>query len=299
MTTTEDRPIVVGVDGSPASEAALDWAMEEAVSDDRPLHLISAYSFSMADTAPVAAPLWEDLEHGARTIVDDAAARVGAKAPMVAVTTSVSRATTPSEALLKAAANAALVVVGSRGHRPLRDALLGSTARQVAMHAPCPTVLVRGHGDRMPASPRRIVVGTDGSPTSQEALAYAFEQADVRGCELMVVRAWWLDLSGGRQIELASTTTEELEESYRAALAAEVAGLAGRYPDVVVHQVVVRDEPAAALARLAAGADLVVVGSRGRGGFRSLLLGSVSHRVLQLAEGPVVVVRPRKAAAQE
>jgi nucleotide-binding universal stress UspA family protein len=298
MTNSQDQPIVVGIDGSPASEAALDWAMDEAISDDRPLHLVSAYSFSMADTAPIAAPLWEDLERGARRIVDDAAARVGAKAPMAAVTTSVSRATA-SDALLKAAANAALVVVGSRGHRPLRDALLGSTARQVAMHAPCPTVLVRDLGDRVPASPRRIVVGTDGSPTSQDALDYAFAQADARGCELMVVRAWWLDLSGGRQIELASTTTEELEDSYRTSLAGEVAGLAERYPDVVVHQVVVRDEPAAALARLSAGADLLIVGSRGRGGFRSLLLGSVSHRALQLAECPVVVVRPGTAAAEE
>jgi nucleotide-binding universal stress UspA family protein len=298
MTKSEDHPIVVGVDGSAASAAALDWAMEEAVSDDRPLHLVSAYAFSMADTAPIAAPLWEDLERGAQKIVDDAAERVRAKAPTVDVTTAVRRGPA-SVAILDAAADAAVVVVGSRGHRPLRDALLGSTARQVAMHAPCPTVLVRELGERVPASPRRIVVGTDGSPTSQDALAYAFEQADQRGTELMAVRAWWLDLSGGRPMELASTTAEELEDSYRAGLTAEVSGLAERYPDVVVHQVVVRDEPAAALARLSAGADLVIVGSRGRGGFRSLLLGSVSHRVLQLADGPVVVVRPGKAAAEE
>jgi nucleotide-binding universal stress UspA family protein len=298
MTKSQDHPIVVGVDGSAASTAALDWAMEEAVSDDRPLHLVSAYAFSMADTAPIAAPLWEDLERGAQKIVDDAAERVRAKAPTVDVTTEVRRGPA-SVAILDAAADAAVVVVGSRGHRPLRDALLGSTARQVAMHAPCPTVLVRALGERVPASPRRIVVGTDGSPTSRDALAYAFEQADQRGTELMAVRAWWLDLSGGRQMELASTTAEELEDSYRAGLAAEVSGLAERYPDVVVHQVVVRDEPAAALARLSAGADLVIVGSRGRGGFRSLLLGSVSHRVLQLADGPVVVVRPGKAAAEE
>jgi nucleotide-binding universal stress UspA family protein len=298
MSKSQDQAIVVGVDGSPASVAALDWAMEEAVSDDRPLHLVSAYAFSMADSAPIAAPLWEDLERAAQTIVDEAAARVRAKAPMVDVTTAVRRAPA-SVAILEAAADAAAVVVGSRGHRSLREALLGSTARQVAMHASCPTVLVRELGDRVPASPRRIVVGTDGSATSRAALDYAFAQADARGCELMVVRAWWLDLSGGRQIELASTTTEELEESYRASLAGEVADLAERYPDVVVHQVVVRDEPAAALARLSSGADLLIVGSRGRGGFRSLLLGSVSHRVLQLAEGPVVVVRPGTAAGHE
>jgi nucleotide-binding universal stress UspA family protein len=78
MSKSQDQAIVVGVDGSPASVAALDWAMEEAVSDDRPLHLVSAYAFSMADSAPIAAPLWEDLERAAQTIVEEAAARVRA-----------------------------------------------------------------------------------------------------------------------------------------------------------------------------------------------------------------------------
>jgi len=298
MSTFQDRPIVVGVDGSAASDAALDWAMEEAASDDRPLRLVTAYSFSMADTAPVATPIWEDLQRAAETTVAAAAARVRAKAPTVEVITDVRRGAA-SAAILDAAKDAVVVVVGSRGHRPLREALLGSTARQVATHAPCPTVVVRHLPDRAPVSPGRVVVGTDGSPTSQDALAYAFDQADVRGCELIVVRAWSLDLSGEGQIELASTTTEQLEDAYQAGLADEVAGLAERYRHVVVHQVVVRDEPAAALARLSAGAELLIVGSRGRGGFRSLLLGSVGHRVLQLAECPVVVVRPGTAAAHE
>jgi nucleotide-binding universal stress UspA family protein len=298
MTTFQDRPIVVGVDGSAASDAALDWAMEEAASDDRPLRLVTAYSFSMADTAPVATPIWEDLQRAAETTVAAAAARVRAKAPTVEVITDVRRGAA-SAAILDAAKDAAVVVVGSRGHRPLRDALLGSTARQVATHAPCPTVLVRDLPDRAPASPRRVVVGTDGSPTSDDALAYAFEQADVRGCELMVVRAWWLDLSGEGRVQLASTTAEQLEDTYRAALARQVADLTKRYRYVDVYQDVVRDDPATALVRLSAGADLLVVGSRGRGGFRSLLLGSVSHRVLQLAECPVVVVRPGTATADE
>jgi nucleotide-binding universal stress UspA family protein len=296
MTRSQHRT-VVGVDGSAASDAALDWAIEQAGHDGRPLHLVSAYSFTMADTAPIAAPLWEDLERAAQKIVDDAAARVHAKAPGVDVTTAVHRAPA-SVAILDEAADAAAVVVGSRGHRPLREALLGSTARQVAAHAPCPTIVVRDLGDRVVSSPSRIVVGTDGSPTSGRALEYAFAEAEARGSELTVVRAWWLDLSGGRQITLAATTTEQLEASYRDALAAEIAELTGRHPSVVVHQVVVRDEPAEALVRLSAGAELVVVGSRGRGGFRSLLLGSVSHRVLQLAESPVVVVRPKPAAAK-
>jgi nucleotide-binding universal stress UspA family protein len=182
----------------------------------------------------------------------------------------------------------------------LRGALLGSTALQVATHAPCPTIVVRDRGTRpTTSSPRPIVVGTDGSETSQNALAYAFAQADARGCELVIVHAWWLDLSGGRLIEVAATTAEQLEEEQRALLQQQVAGPASRHPDVVTHQVVVRDEPAAALTRLSAEAKLLVVGSRGRGGFRSLLLGSVSQRVLHMAECPVAVVRPDATAVED
>jgi nucleotide-binding universal stress UspA family protein len=229
--------------------------------------------------------------------VDEAVARVREQAPAVPVTTTV-RMAHPSVAILDAAAEAGTVVVGSRGQRPLRGALLGSTALQVATHASCPTIVVRDLGARAVSSPRRIVVGSDGSPTSQDAIAYAFAEADARGCELTVVHAWWLDLAGGRLIDVPPATAEEMHESQRRLLAEEVAGYASRYPDVVVHQVVVQDDPATALAHHSAGAELVVVGSRGRGGFRSLLLGSVSQRVLQTAECPVAVVRPRGDAAE-
>jgi nucleotide-binding universal stress UspA family protein len=217
----------------------------------------------------------------------------------VQVTTTV-RMANASVAILEAAADAGAVVVGSRGHRPLRGALLGSTALQVATHAPCPTIVVRDRGTRTASSsPCRIVVGTDGSDTSQNALTYAFAQADLRGCELVIVHAWWLDLSGGRLIEVAATTAEKLDEGQRALLEQQVAGLASRHPDVVTRQVVVRDDAAELLTRLSADAELVVVGSRGRGGFRSLLLGSVSQRVLHMAQCPVAVVRPDAVGTED
>ena len=160
-----------------------------------------------------------------------------------------------SVAILEAAADAHAVVVGSRGHRPLRGALLGSTALQVVTHAPCPTIVVRDSGTRAVSSPGRIVVGTDGSDTSRNALAYAFAQAEARGCELVIVHAWLLDLSGGRLIEVVAATAEKVEEAQHALLDQQVADFTSRYPDVITHQVVARDEPAALLTRLAMAGD--------------------------------------------
>ena len=299
MSGSQQRAIVVGVDGSAVSDVALDWAIDKAAREHRPLHIVSSYSLPMTGATPLAAPLEDDLKVGTQKIAEKAVARVHERAPEVQVTTTV-RMAHPAVAILEAAADAGAVVVGSRGHRPLRGALLGSTALQVATHAPCPTIVVRDRGARPASStPRPIVVGTDGSETSQNALAYAFAQADARGCELVIVHAWWLDLSGGRLIEVAATTAEQLDEEQRALLRQQVAGLASRHPDVVTREVVVRDDPAETLVRLSADAELVVVGSRGHGGFRSLLLGSVSQRLLHMAQCPVAVVRPNAAAVED
>jgi nucleotide-binding universal stress UspA family protein len=299
MTGSQHRAIVVGVDGSAVSDAALDWAVDKAARENRPLHIVSAYSLPMTGATPLAAPLEDDLKAGTQKIAEKGVARVHERAPEVRVTTTV-RMAPPSVAILEAAADAGAVVVGSRGHRPLRGILLGSTALQVATHAPCPTIVVRDRGVRaVSTSPRRIVVGTDGSDTSRNALSYAFAQADARGCELVIANAWFLDLSGGRPIEIAAAAAEQLEEEQRALLERQVAGPASRHPSVVTRQVVVRDEPAAVLTRLSADAELLVIGSRGRGGFRSLLLGSVSRRVLHTAECPVAVVRPDAVGTED
>jgi nucleotide-binding universal stress UspA family protein len=299
MTDSQQRAIVVGVDGSATSDVALDWATDKAARESRPLHLVCAYSLPMAGASPMAAPIENDLKVGTQKIAEKAVARVHERAPQVEVTSTV-RMANASVAILEAAADAGAVVVGSRGHRPLRGALLGSTALQVATHAPCPTIVVREPGTGTVSSePRRIVVGTDGSDTSQNALTYAFAQAHLRGCELVIVHAWLLDISGGRLIDVASTTAENVEEEQRRLVEQQVAGLASRYPDVVTHQVIARDEPSALLTKLSADAELLVVGSRGRGGFRSLLLGSVSQRVLQTAECPVAVVRPTVTATED
>jgi nucleotide-binding universal stress UspA family protein len=186
------------------------------------------------------------------------------------------------------------LVLGSRGVGALEGMLLGSTSTQVAAHAHCPVVVVRGR-HRSQAQPPHIVVGFDGSPRSMDAVAYAIAQASLRQLDLTVLHAWDVSLLEGTLALNAPFEVWERFEDERVAMTAEaVAGWAEQYPDVQVHPKVVRGRPAEALAKASADADLLVVGSRGHGGFLGLLLGSVSRTVLHLAECPVAVVPARR-----
>jgi nucleotide-binding universal stress UspA family protein len=177
------------------------------------------------------------------------------------------------------------VVLGDRGLSELGGLVLGSVAVSLAARSACPVVVVRG--DRALAD-GPVVVGTDGSPVSEAALAFAFDAAVARGVDLVAVHAW------------SSTAIDEALESFvdwdasaeDAVLAERLAGWGQKYPQVTVRRAVVRDGAVQALVDASAGAQLVVVGSRGRGNAVGLLLGSVSHGVLHGAHCPVAVVRP-------
>src|SRR5690606_3692092 len=165
--------------------------------------------------------------------------------------------------------------------------LLGSVAVGLGGHARCPLVVVRAVQDSEPTAP--VVVGVDGSPLSDPALAFAFEAAAVRGVALEAVHAW-RELVG--DLDMATLLDwDAIETEERALLAERLAGWAEKYPDVPVRRVVTRERPARVLVEQSRGAQLVVVGSRGRGGFTGLVLGSVSHAVLHHAHCPVAVVR--------
>ncbi len=182
------------------------------------------------------------------------------------------------------AAAAQLVVVGDRGRGGVGGLLLGSVAATLAAHGACPVVVVRGI--EPPEGP--VVVGIDGSPLSEPALAAAFEAAAARAVPLVAVYAWRdLLLDPG----LASHDWAVVEQQGRAELAERLAGWSGKYPDVPVRRVVVRDGPARALVEQSVTAQLLVVGSHGRGGVGALLLGSVSHAVLHRSHCPVMIVR--------
>jgi nucleotide-binding universal stress UspA family protein len=279
------RPVVVGVDGSVSSEQAVRWAAREARRRKAPLRVVQAVD----PTAPphqYAVPgygpdVHEIRTRAARAHLQDAARAAAEEASGVTVEQEIVDGF-PIPRLLDESRSAQLVVIGDRGLGGVAGLLLGSVAVGLAARGACPVAVVRG---RTSAIEGPVVVGVDGSPVSEAALEYAFDAADVRSAELVVVYAW-RDLLLDR-----ATPLEAIEQQGRAELAERLAGWGGKYPDVRVRRVVVRDAPARTIVEQSAAAQLVVVGSHGRGSLGGLLLGSVSNAVLHRAECPVVVVR--------
>jgi nucleotide-binding universal stress UspA family protein len=205
-------------------------------------------------------------------------------------------------ALVELSSDACLVVVGGRGAGGFAGLALGSVAAQVVRHAHAPVVVVRppvvGTAVEAPCQPAPhlapIVVGVDGSATSATALEFAFDEAAARGVPLIAIYAWWLLPLGnlGPTTPLHWESTEALEEAQRI-LSEATAGWSEKYPDVTVLPIAEHSmNPAWSLIEASRRAGLLVVGSRGRGGFASLLLGSVSATVVAHAACPVAVVRP-------
>jgi nucleotide-binding universal stress UspA family protein len=195
----------------------------------------------------------------------------------------------PVEALIAESGGAQLLVLGSRGFGGFRALLLGSVAMGVARGAVCPVAVVRG--EPVPDGP--IVVGVDGTPVSEAALAFSFEEASLRGAPLEAVHAW-SDYPvpeafgyGGFAIDLDEVKAQEAE-----VLAERMAGWGSKYPDVQQRRVVARDGSARALLERADQAQLVIVGTRGLGGISRMLLGSTSHALLHHSPCPVIVVPP-------
>jgi nucleotide-binding universal stress UspA family protein len=289
MTTSSTPSVVVGVDGSDSGRQALDWAVEEATRRRLPLHLLFAWSSDYA--AETVAPMVPSIEEDCRSILEAAAADARTVSPGVEVRTSTVHAQAAS-ALIAASRHADTVVVGSRGFGRVQSSFLGSTSMQIAAHAACPVVVVREPGVRHDGT-RRIVVGVDGSDLSIEATGYAFAQASQRGLGLTVLHAW--DANAFTSSVALSVVVEpwaELEAEQEEITSAAIAGWTEKYPQLDVRAQVVQGRPADILLDACEGAELLVVGSRGRGGFRGLLLGSVSRHVLHRAHCPVAVVRP-------
>jgi nucleotide-binding universal stress UspA family protein len=281
-------PVVVGVDGSDSALHAVRWAADEARRRGVGLQLVHAFEI------PVGYPpgfvdwhaLHEALAARGRSALDQARAAAGEVVLGLTVETAqVESGAVP--ALVNQSASAALLVLGTRGLGGFTGLLLGSTAVELAAHAHCPVVVVRG-----PSSDGPVVVGVDGTPTGESAIAFAFAEASALGTDLVAVHTW-TDLL----LETAfAGAAAQLDFSVLAQQAEEVLGerLAGwqeKYPDVPVSRHVSRERASRALLRHAERAQLVVVGSRGRGGFRGLLLGSTSQHLLHHAPCPVAVVR--------
>jgi len=281
--------VVVGVDGSASSDSALRWAMAEAQRTRQPLHVVHAL-----ETEPV---LTDKQQLGTKeapassdpvlTAAIDLVQTTAPELPTTAHSVTGFAATT----LIEASKIAGTVVVGSHGRNSVPTALLGSVSQQVAVHSSSAVVVVRENGIRGAGS-GPVVVGVDGSEASQPALAYAFAYAASTGSSLTAVHTWWWEpLEGVSLGEPWIGDWTEIANQEASLISELLAGYLDKYPDVPVRSHVVRGDPVVELLEQSRGASLMVVGSRGRGGFIGLLLGSVSRRILKRAAGPVAVVR--------
>lgn len=286
-------PIVVGVDGSESAQDALDWAAAEAAALHRRLVIVHGVIWPLMsvplDPSSIGAAD-RRLQAAADRILSDAEARAQSVAPDVKVTTELVVAAA-EPALLRKARHAALLVVGSRGLGGFAGLLVGSVGVAVAAHAPCPVVVVHPRpGDGPVPDAGRIVVGVDGSQRSAAAVSFAFQRAARRKVGLTAVRAWTPPPLSAYPSLMDPLDTIEAAE--RTQLLETLQAARRAFPVVDVEAKLVRDHPGRALIEESSGADLVVVGSRGHGGFAGLLLGSVSQSVLEHASCPVAVVRP-------
>ena len=270
--------VVVAYDGSTPSRTALVEGAARARRLDVPVVLVCAVE--VADAVPMQA-----FADTARAALDTAAERCREELGVSAVSTVVSFGS-PTGAVLEVARPGDLVIVGTHGHKPVARVLLGSSSSSLVTHARVPVLVARSSGTEDDAP---VVVGVDGSPSSTAAVEAAAAEADSTGSVLRAVAAVppVVDAAGFT----SGPDAAEIEEAH-AYVAEATAGLHERYPDLVIERVVSQTHAVEALARAARQARLVVVGSRGRGTLRSVLLGSVSREVVQRGACSVLVVHP-------
>ncbi len=288
--TSQRKPVVVGVDGSGAAVGAVRWAAAQAARERVPLRIVHAYNLPLGFPIGITQEqsILEALrQEGRRWLAEarDATDEVTPAPP--AVETELAAMPTVT-GLLRESEDASVLVLGNRGRNALTGLLVGSTSLALAGQAHCPVVLVRG--DESPTGP--VVVGVDGTEASEAAVAFAFAEAAAQDAPLVAVHAYaesvFETALAADNVPLDWTLQRQLADEV---LAERLAGWQEKYPQVRVVRDVVRDRATRALRRCAQTARLVVVGRRGRGGFRDLVLGSTSQHLLHHTTCPVAVVR--------
>lgn len=277
-------PVVVGVDGSPGSRDAVALAVDTAARRDRPLRVVHAFVWPLMRVPLGPSPYGPPeggLRNEAERIVRDAVEYAEKRDPRVSVTGELVTGGA-SAVMVKESRDAYAVVLGSRGLGGFTGLLVGSVAVQVTSHATCPVLVARGEARE--TGP--VVVGVDGSPNSDRAVTFAAEEAALRKTDLRVVHAW-----PGPD----DAPDVAYDENEARLLFEKTAGVTDHYPNLVVGHQAIGGRASRVLVAESRTAQLVVVGARGRGGFKGLLLGSVSQALLHHSECPVAVIRSPEA----
>jgi nucleotide-binding universal stress UspA family protein len=289
--TAKKHGMLVCIDGSAASDAAVAWATREAVMRHLPITLMHGVP-PLVVGWPVG-QLYADMpgwqEENGRHVVDQArktlSANLGDSNPPEIHTEMVYSSVVP--ALIDASKDAWMVVAGSQGLGAVGRLLLGSVTTKLLQHAHCPVAVIHTDDDVSADSNAPVLVGIDGSPASESAIALAFDEASHRRVELVALHAW----SDVGVFPMLGMDWRDSETKGQEILAERLAGWQEQYPDVSVKRLIFCDKPSRWLVQESERAQLVVLGSHGRGGFAGMLLGSVSSHVAHLATVPVIVVR--------
>ncbi|GAA4077354.1 universal stress protein [Actinomadura miaoliensis] len=292
-------PVLVGYDGSVAADQALRWAVEEAQLRDLPLTVCHAWQWPYSLAAPDEDTL--EILRGAGAVVADEGVR---KAHAIVADAGVRRARalatrlevrwclergSASSVLLQASRDATLIVLGARGHGGFEGLTVGSTAAQVAAHASRPVIVVRPTPSaERPAA--RIVVGVDGSPASQAALGFTFQEAELRDASVTAVCGWWDPAALPSPDRAPFIDAERVRHEAITKFEQAVTPWRDEYPKVAVDAKFVVDTPRHALANAAKDAALLVVGDRGIGSTPQALLGPVPQFLLAQATCSVAIV---------
>jgi len=290
--------IVVGYDGSQHSAEALEWAAKQADWRGIPLTVMHVVDFTALTPGPIAAEAGPALNQEVSTVVAQEGVERARKVAGTVKVTGLARLGQVAATLINASQQAELLVVGNRGYGDIAGTIIGSVAFMVSAHAHCPVVVVRGNSGQLPGPRHQIVVGVDDSECSGVALRYAAGMAAKSAAALVVVSSYrlsvmetWTEILVDATSEIITSEQSQARQAAQIVNSAAVESVSYLYPELEVSGRVLEGPPAAVLCQAALGAGLLVVGSRGRGGFTGLLLGSVSHKTLHLAPCPVAVLR--------